>query len=253
MATPVQVPNMNPTGVIGSGYGNTPMMGQGGTPFSGTGGPGTMGHGNSANPNPSMTSGNPFMSTAMSSKPYSPQPATVTGNPGGQGGTTGTTTSEGSTTQSGNPYGQSQSQQNWTEKYLQETYGGGMGSLIYQYLMSNGGYNSGVTQQTVDATTNAMQRQTQLGANALESSLSSMGISGGSSSMGDAVGAYENQATATENQITAQDYYNMWNQSQQNEMNMMEFAAGGTAKTLANKPNWMDYADMGISLAGVLV
>ncbi len=230
-------PQSNPTGVTGSGFFNTATGF--GTPGTGTGGPGTMNFGNTMNPNPTpQASQNPGgtsgLGGASSTDPF-------TGTVTGQGG---------STTASQNPYGLSQSQANWMEDYLQKTYGGGMGALIYQYLQSNGGYNSALTGQVVGATTNAMQQQTQLGADSLSSTLSAEGVSGSSSSMGDALGAYENQAVAQENQITSQDYYQMWAESQQNELNALEFAATGTAKTLANKPNWMDYASAGMQVAG---
>lgn len=224
---PMPMPIMNPTGVYGSGNFNG-----GFTTSSGTGGPGNYGFGNM----------NPAPIARSSVNPMSSQ------NPGG-GSQWGTVTSEGSTTASQNPYGQSQSQQNWTEKYLQETYGGGMGSLIYQYLMSNGGYNSALTQQSVDSQINAMQQQTQLGQNNLISSLGAMGVSAGSSGLPEAVQQYQNQALQQQNAITAQEYYNMWQQSQQNELNMMEFAAEGVGKMKANKSNWMDYLGAGLGVA----
>lgn len=235
MAT-TPIPNMNPTGVIGSGSGNT-MAGQTATGFSsfsapgtGTGGAGTMGFGNSTNPNPTQAAANPFIqqASAQTAAPQgSPQQPTVT---------------KGSTAVNSvnNPYGQNSGQQYWTQDYLEKTYGGGMGSLIYQYLNSNAGFNSGVTQEAINGQTNAMQMQTQLGANNLESSLSAMGVSGSSSEMGSALQGYENQATTQQNAIDSQEYYNMWNSSQDREANMMQFAADGTGKTLANKTSWED-------------
>jgi hypothetical protein len=248
MATmPMPNPMTNPTGVTGAGNFNGAGLFSTSTGFQtpATGGPGTMNFGNTMNlmPQTSGVSGGTSLQSVSqnpgSSSPGSTQPANLT------------VTSEGSTTTSGNPYGLSQSQANWMEKYLQETYGGGMGALIYQYLQSNGGYNSVLTGQVVGATTNAMQNQSQAGANNLTSSLSAMGVSGSSSEMGGALQSYENQSTAAQNQITAQEYYNMWAEAQANELNMMEFAATGTAKTLANKPNWMDYTGMGLELGGI--
>lgn len=239
------IPQMNPTGVTGAGYGNT-----------GTGGPGNMGFGNSANPSPPMVSlgTNPFMGGPT----MAPRAMTSTMTPGGAPTATasptdpysGYTTSEHSTTAAPNAFGQSQSQMNWTEKYLQETYGGGMGSLIFQYLMSGGGYNAPLTQQAVGAQTQAMQQQIGQGASDLQGRLAAMGVSGSSSEMGQSLTDYANQAATQENAITAQEYYNMWNAAQNREANMIQFGATGTAKTLANKPNWMDYASMGMSLIG---
>jgi hypothetical protein len=211
-------PMLNPTGVTGAGnFNGASFNTSSGFSVPGTGGAGNMGYGNSANPYSSL-------------------------NPGGGTGNV-TVTSEGATTSSGNPYGLAQSQAKWMEKYLQETYGGGMGALIYQYLMSNGGYNSALTQQSTDAQINAMGQQTQLGANNLASELGAAGVAGSSSGYTGAMTNYENEATKQQNAITAQEYYNMWNESQNREANMMQFAAGGTAKTLANKSNWMDYVN----------
>src|SRR5580698_5181592 len=82
------IPNMNPTGVIGSGSGNT-MAGQTSTPFSsfmpagtGTGGAGTMNFGNAANPNPTQTSANPYTSTAATPGGASPTTGGPVMNPG---------------------------------------------------------------------------------------------------------------------------------------------------------------------------
>jgi hypothetical protein len=252
MAT-MPMPNLmiNPTGVTGSGNFNGAGLFSTSSGFQtpATGGPGTMNFGNTMNPMPqtSGVSGGTATPAAVSQNPGGTSSGRSTNDP-----FTGTVTSEGATTASANPFGLSQGQANWMEKYLQETYGGGMGALIYQYLQSNGGYNSAITGQTVGATTNAMQNQTQAGANSLISSLGSMGVSGASSEMGGALQSYENTATATQNQITAQDYYNMWAESQQNELNMMQFAATGTAKTLANKANWLDWITGGTSLAGAV-
>src|SRR5271165_5262451 len=150
MAT-TPLPNMNPTGTIGSGTFNTGTgFGAAGT---GTGGPGNFNFGNTMNPNPPSSSG-----SGLGTFPHA-TPQASTSNPGNMGGSPTTVTSEGSTTASANPYGLSGSQMNWMEKYLQETFSGGMGAMVYQYLMSNGGYNSGITQQAVDATTNAAQGQ----------------------------------------------------------------------------------------------
>jgi hypothetical protein len=250
MAT-MPIPNMNPTGAVGAGNFNGAAFPApaGVTAMPGTGGPGTVNFGNTMNtmPQTSGVSGGAALPIAKSAGG-----PTVGQNPGMPAGT-GTVTSEGSTTPSQNPYGLSGSQMNWMEKYLQETYGGGMGALVYQYLMSNGGYNSSVTQQSIDAQINSMGQQTQQGANSLAGMMGQAGVSSASSGYGQSLAQYFNQATAQENSITAQEYYNMWNQSQQNELQMMEFAAQGTGTTLANKPNAMDYLSAGLGAAGSLV
>ncbi len=238
--TPTPVPNMNPTGVVGSGAGNV-MPGQTGTGFStfGTGGPGTMGFGNSMNPTPTATSSNPY-STTM---------------PGGSAPGT-SVTGSGGTTATPNSFNQTQGQQNRTLGEMQTYYGEGMGSLIYQYLQSSGGYNGALTQQVVGDQQNAMQHQIQEGENTLAGTLGAMGVSGSSTEMAGALTDYQNQAVTQENAITSQEYYNMWNQSQQDELSMLEQAANVNAVGTANQPNWMDYLSFGIggaSAAGTLM
>ena len=238
MASTSYVPMMNPTGVTGSGFGNIPGLG--------TGGPGNFGFGNTMNPNPSTVNPRPFV-TPTGGPVMNPGGGGITPGSGGQWSVLG---EGGVTTPTNNPWGLDQSQLNWAQKYLQETYGGGMGAMIMQYLNSNGGFNSALTQQAVNSQVNAMQQQNMQGANDIESRLGAMGVSGSSSSMPLALSQYETGVSAQENAITAQEYYNMWQQSQQNELNMMQFAAEGTGKTLANKPNWMDYASMGLGFIG---
>ena len=114
MAT-TPIPNMNPTGVIGSGYWNQPMAGQGSTAFStGTGGPGTMGFGNSMNANPTVpgqsgnTAANPFIAQA-SQQGGNPQQPTLSKNGSG-------------VNSANNAYGQTSSQQYWTQDYLEKSF-----------------------------------------------------------------------------------------------------------------------------------
>jgi hypothetical protein len=260
------IPNMNPTGVIGSGSGNT-MAGQTSTPFSafmptgtGTGGSGNMNMGNAANPNATPSSGNPYTpagtpsgaSPVTGATPQSPTTSMNPGQPAPQpGAPAGTVTGEnGQTSTSNNNFNQTQTQQNRTLGELQTYYGEGMGSLIYQYLQSNGGYNSSITQQAVDSQTNAMQQQTQLGANNLQSMLGAEGISG--TGLTDSLTNYENQAVTQENAITSQEYYNMWNASQDRELAVLNQAGQTNATGTANQPNWMDYLDIGLETAGAV-
>jgi hypothetical protein len=237
---------MNPTGVIGSGSGNV-MPGQASTPFSsfmpGTGGAGNMNFGNAANPNPAMTSGNPAQPTG----------ATPVMNPGqpAQGPAQGPTTVTGQnnqTTNTPNTFNQTQRQGDRTLGELQTYYGEGMGSLIYQYLQSGGGYNSAITQQAVDSQVNAMGQQIGLGANDLTSRLGAMGVTG--SGLTDSLTNYENQAVTQENAITSQEFYNMWNQSQAREASMLSETANVNATGTANQSNWMDYLAYSLQLVG---
>jgi hypothetical protein len=244
------IPNLNPTGVIGSGSGNV-MPGQTGTAFSsfmpsGTspGGPGNMGYGNSANPNPASTSGSTTAqpstpTTTMNPGQPAPQPGAPPGTVTGQNGQTST---------SSNNFNQTGRQQDRTLGELQTYYGEGMGSLIYQYLQSNGGYNSAITQQAVDSQVNAMGQQTQLGANNLTSMLGAMGVNG--SGLTDSLTNYENTATTQENAITSQEYYNMWNSSQEREAQMLNSVGNVNATGTANQSNWMDYLSLGLDVLG---
>jgi hypothetical protein len=244
------IPQLNPTGATGAGSFNTgggmfsTSQGFGSPqaqPGTGTGGPGNMGFGN-MNPNPATSSVTPNSYVTSS----------IGANSGTQPGSNLPSSAKGSSAVStiNNPYGQTGSQQWWTQDYLEKTFGGGMGSMIYQYLMSNGGFNSQITQQAVDATTNSMTQQSTQGANDITARLSAMGVSGGSSEMTLPLEQYQQGVTASENAITANDYMQMWQQSQQNELNAMEFAATGTGKYLANKPTAMDYVSQGLSLVG---
>jgi hypothetical protein len=152
------------------------------------------------------------------------------------------------TTPTNNVFDQTQRQDNRTLGELQTYYGEGMGSLIYQYLQSGAGYNSAITQQSVDAQTNAMQQQIQLGANNLTSALGTMGISG--SGLESSLSNYEVGAAQQENAITAQEYYNMWNQSQQREFGMLQDVANVNATGTANQGSWVDDLAGSLEIAG---
>jgi hypothetical protein len=213
---------MNPTGVIGSGSGNV-MPGQTATAFmptgTGTGGAGTMNYGNATNPVAATTSANPYVASSSAT------PSTLT--PGGASAAASPASGE-----------------------LSKIYGGDIGALISQYLGTNGGFNSGITQQAITGQVNAMGQQIQGGANNLTSMLSAMGISGGSSGMTSSLTNYMNQATTQENAITSQEYYNMWNQSQQNELSELQSVQNAAGTYEANQFNWQDALGDIIGLGG---
>jgi hypothetical protein len=258
MAT-AAIPFNNPTGLWGAGNFNTGGMFSTSsgftTPGTGSGGPGSMNFGNTMNPNavfgPGTTGSSPQSASATG------QPAATSAQPNTASGTGPTQSGQfvqpfqdvGGMDVSGtnNPLGMTEGQQYWELDYLQKAFGP-MGPMIYQYLNSEGGYNSQLTQQTVDAQTNAMQKQTQVGANAITSSLASQGVTGASSGMGDALTAYENQATQQQNAITAQEYYNMWNASQDREAAMMQYAATAVGTEQANKVSGLDWLTGGATL-----
>jgi hypothetical protein len=253
MAT-TPLPMNNNTGVMGAGNfnGGASFSTSGGFTAPGTGGPGNMGYGNGMNANATFSgtaTAAPATAAPAPASTAQPQQASPGGSTVGSFVQPYADAGGMAVSSANNPYGMTEGQQYWQLKYLSDAYGP-MGAMIYQYLNSNGGYNSQVTQQAVDATTNAMGRQTQLGANALTSSLASQGVTGASSGMQDALQAYQNQATTQENQITAQDYYQMWNASQDREAQMMQFAAQGVGTEKANKPTGLDYLNEGLGIAG---
>jgi hypothetical protein len=236
MAT-VAFPQMNTTGVVGSGSGNV---------MSGTGGAGNVGYGNSMNATAATsTSANPYTSSTGTStgasssavsSPYAGSTSTVTGE-------------NGQSFTSNNAFGQTSRQMNRTLGELQTYYGEGMGSLIYQYLESGGGYNSQLTQQTNAAQLNAMQGSQARGASNLTSQLGAMGVSGASSGTTDALTNYQIGATQQQEAITSQEYYNMWNESQNRELSMVEQVANVNATGTANQSTWMDDLSTGMSTA----
>lgn len=232
-------PDMNPTGqnyISASGGGA--MLGPG------TGGPGNVGWGNSGNPNPTNYTGNPYMM----------MPPQVSMNPGSGAVPTGSVVGDNhQVIQSPNTFGQTQRQENRTLSEMQKYYGEGMGSMLYQYLQSGGGYNSALTQQAVDAQTGAMQHQIMEGGQNIMSMLGAEGISPNSSAAALEMGDYMTQAVAQENSITAQEYFNMWNASQNREESMLQSAADVNQKGTANEKGWMDYLNMGLGMVGDVV
>jgi hypothetical protein len=245
--------NMNPTGIMG---GNTTSGGAPYFPGAPTGGSGNYGYGN-MNPSAGQpVTGQPIQGRGpglQQPQLYSsqaPAGSAPSMNPGGAP-PTGTQTGEnGQTSSTSNPYGLTQEQANRALGENQNYFGEGVGAELQNYLNSEGGYNSALTQQAVDSQTNAMQNQIQLGANNLTSQLGAMGISGGSSSQGAALSNYYSQASAQENAITSQDYQQMWEQSQQRQEQMLQFVGQVNATGTANQSTWQDYLGDALQVAG---
>lgn len=239
MATNITVPNMNPTGVTGAGSFN------GGTSFSfpgtGSGGPGTLNFGNSMNPQPA---GGPLLMPGWAMVSPTVSPTTGTGAPAPVTGENNQTSS------TPNSFNQTSRQQSRSLGELQTYYGEGIGSMLYQYLQSGAGYNGALTQQAIDAQNNAMQQNISLGANSLLGSLGAMGLSSSSSGVPMALSNYETQAATQENSIAAQEYYNMWNESQQREYGMLGQVAQVNATGTANQSTWEDYLNTALGVVG---
>lgn len=204
-------------------------------------GGGNYNFGNTQNPNPppSSSTWNPYN--------FYPTVGSVSMNPTGGTGSTGTgtippgtpgtiTTGTSQPVTSTNTLGISSGSAQQTLEELRNQYGDGMGTLIYQYLMSGGGYNSALAKQNVDATNAAMQKNIQLGEGNLQTNLAESGISPNSSTSALEISNYLSDAYAKMDQIDASIYYDMWNSSQNRELQALEGTGQVTATALANQP-----------------
>jgi len=206
-------PQMNPTGATGNG-GITP-------PSSMTGGSGNFGFGNTMNPNPGVQT--------WGSQPNYSGGTTPVQNP------TGSPASGNQFTSPLGPTGGSELQYG-----LQQTYGQGIGSVLEQFLQSGGGYNSPITQQAVTAQEAAMQQAIQRGWGDQASHFAESGISPNSSTYALGQADYYSNAATQENALIAQEFYNMWNQSQSNETSILGEVAQGAGTWKANQTTGWD-------------
>jgi hypothetical protein len=175
-----------------------------------SGGPGNMNFGNTQNPAPPMPPEgvNPYgggtsttgVAPVTGSSSTFPTPAAPVANPTGS-------------PAAGTPV---------TPKQLAPTITSGLAGPVSGFLNSEGGYNAGVTQQNVDAQIAAMQHDIQLGEGNLQTNLAEAGISPNSSVSALETSNYESNAVTQENSLVAQDYFNMWNASQNREASMLE-------------------------------
>lgn len=117
----------------------------------------------------------------------------------------------------------------------QNYFGQGVGSALTNYLNSGGGYNSQITQQTVNATDNAMQQQINQQYGDLQTSLSNAGLSPNSSAAALAKSNFTSNASAQENQVAAQQYSQMWSQSSSQYLQALQMVAGVNAQGTANQ------------------
>src|SRR5215472_10760510 len=137
----------------GSGSSGAPVRGTAMNPTGATGMGGIM---------PPAGPGNYNFGASMNTGP------TTSMQPGGHPGTTG---------------GYSMAGNNWQSftNELGKIYGKGIGSALYGFLDTGGGYNSALTQQSVDAQVAAMQHQANLGYGNRASTMGGAGISPNSS------------------------------------------------------------------------
>jgi hypothetical protein len=163
-------------------------------------------------------------------------------------GTTGTNTGQNQFASPNTPQGQSESQ--WE---LEQTYGVGVGSMLYDFLQSGGGFNSAITNQAVTEQEAAMQQAIQRGWGNIASNEAETGISPNSSTSALTQGDYYSNAVTQENAMISQEFYNMWNQSMSNETNILGEVAQGAGTWKANQPTLMDQIGQAVGIAGSLV
>jgi|SRR5579864_635227 len=255
MSASITVPNLNmsgqtgmpfmppnPPGSVGpvSGGPVNPSGGSNPTQYSTTwggapptGSPGSYNFGNAQNPNPPM----------MPNQPFAGLPTTSM-NPGSPAG------------QTPNQFNLTGRQDQRSLSELQKYYGEGIGSMIYQYLQSGGGFNSALTEQAVSAQVADMQQNIQRGLGNLDTQMGETGINPNSSAWALETGDYQTQAVKDENAITAQEFYNMWNDSQNRELSLLKDTANVNATGTANQGGFMDFLSSGLGLfnsgAGIL-
>lgn len=196
------------------------------------GSPGNYNFGNSQNPNPSGTPGSTFAGLPTTSM-----------NPGTGGSST-------------NNFNLNPSDASRLSSELDKYYGQGVGSMLLQFLQSGGGFNGPLTQQAVNAQIQAMQQQIQRGLGNLDTQMGETGVSPNSSAWALETGDYESQAVAQENAITAQEYFDMWNQSQNRMTSILKDVADVNATGTANEPGVFDFLTQGMNAfntgAGIL-
>ena len=128
-------------------------------------------------------------------------------------------------------------------KNLQKMYGKGVGSTLYQFLVSGAGYNPNVVQAEIQQ----MQPQIETGLQDLQEQFAVAGGSG-SSSAGIGEADYLSQVTADENALFAQQY----EQAIQNYMNVLLPTSKTAAAYQASTPSTLDEILGGLSLASVV-
>ncbi|MHB1955220.1 MAG: hypothetical protein ACYCOU_15920 [Sulfobacillus sp.] len=104
--------------------------------------------------------------------------------------------------------------------------GQGVGAMVTNYLNSGAGYNGPLAQQTINATDQAMQQQINLQYGDLQTNLGNAGLSPNSSASALASSNFMSNASAQENMVAAQQYTQMYAQSQQDYLQAMQDVMG---------------------------
>jgi hypothetical protein len=229
--------SLNPTGGNGSPGSllpPSPISGQNaGTPP--VGGAGTYNFGNTANPTaPQPTSTeNPFMPSNDNFAPAGPAPVMNPGQPSSGTAAPGTPIPSSEAGMSGYSTGNTVTGVTAATNRFDNTFGAA-GPEIAGYLNSSGGYNSAITEQTVQAQDAAAQGQIELGLGNLKENLAAAGISPDSSVSALESSNYMSNAETQLNALNAQEFYNMWNQSNSNELSLIESIEGPQASHIAS-------------------
>lgn len=126
--------------------------------------------------------------------------------------------------------------------------GQGVGAMVTNYLNSGAGYNGPLAQQTINATDQAMQQQINLQYGDLQTNLGNAGLSPNSSASALASSNFMSNASAQENQVAAQQYTQMYAQSQQNYLQAMQDVMGINNMGTMNQQTFM--GSLGAALTG---
>lgn len=165
-------------------------------------------------------------STGMQMPVAAPNGLTVTANPGSTSTTSGSASTGNVGTNTGGLSGISSSDASRVLGENQTYLGQGMGALATSYLQSDAGYNGALAQQTVNATDTAMQQQINQQYAGLQTSLSNAGLSPNSSASALASSNFLSNASAQENEVAANQYTQMYSQSQQDYLSELQALQG---------------------------
>jgi hypothetical protein len=176
-------------------------------------------------------------STGMQMPVQAPNGLNVSPNPVSTGGT-GTT----------NATGLTGSNANRLLKENQNYLGQGVGALATNYLTSGAGYNGPLAQQTINATDTAMQQQINQQYGDLQTSLGNAGLSPNSSAAALAQSNFLSNASAQENEVAANQYTQMYAQSQQDYLSELQAIQGINNAGTMNQRTVM--GDIGAAITG---
>src|ERR1700734_123367 len=130
----------------------------------------------------------------------------------------------------------------------QNYYGTGMGALLTNYLESGAGYNGPLAQQTITATDNAMQQQINQQYGGLQTALAEAGPSPYLCASALGQSNLLSTASADENQVAAQQYTEMYSQSQSLYQNTLMQMANVNAQGTQNQTTVL--GSIGAALTG---